>query len=117
MHVRNFKAGEIIFNQGDQAAGAILVLRGSVRVKVKDTELALLESGDFFGEIALAETEKRAADAYATVESSLVFFLKQDLEEWIEYEPRLGARFLMNLSSVLAQRLIEANEFIATGQS
>lgn len=117
MHVRNFQADEVIFNQGDQAAGAILVLQGTVRVKVKDTELALLESGDFFGEIALAETEKRVADAYATVDSSLVFFLKQDLEEWIEYEPRLGARFLMNLSSVLAQRLFEANKIIAASQS
>ncbi len=117
MHVRQFQADEIVFHQGDRAAGAILVLHGSVRIKVKNTELALLKTGDFFGEIALAETEKRVADAQSVEDSSLVFFLKQDLEEWIEYEPRLGARFLLNLSSVLAQRLFEANKILATEQS
>ncbi|MCP4429555.1 MAG: cyclic nucleotide-binding domain-containing protein [Gammaproteobacteria bacterium] len=117
MHVRQFQAEENVFHQGDQAAGAILVLNGSVSIKVRNTNLALLESGDFFGEIALAETEKRVADAMAIEDSSLVFFLKQDLEEWIEYEPRLGARFLLNLSSVLAHRLFEANKILATGKS
>ncbi len=117
MHVRQFQADEIVFHQGDQAAGALLVLHGCVRIKVKNTELALLEAGDFFGEIALAETEKRVADAVAKEDSSLVYFLKQDLEEWIEYEPRLGARFLLNLSSVLAQRLFEANKLLATVKS
>ncbi|MEM7563022.1 MAG: cyclic nucleotide-binding domain-containing protein, partial [Pseudomonadota bacterium] len=113
MHVRRFKQDEVIFKLGDQGAGAILVMEGSVRIMANTTELAVLEEGDFFGEIALAATEKRTADAVATSPTQLVFFLKQDLEEWIEYEPRLGARFLMNLSSALAHRLYHANELIA----
>ncbi len=113
MHVRNFLNEEIIFRQGDKGAGAILVLDGSVRVMANETQLAQLETGDFFGEIALAEPEGRIADAFSVGNSRLVYFLKQDLEEWIEYEPRLGARFLMNLSSTLAQRLLQANKLIA----
>jgi CRP-like cAMP-binding protein len=113
MHLREFKNEEVIFNLGDQGAGAILVLEGSVKVMASTTELALLEKGDFFGEIALAATDKRTADAIAASPTRLVFFLKQDLEEWIEYEPRLGGRFLMNLSAALAQRLYKANELIA----
>ena len=112
MHVRQFKADEIIFKRGDQGAGAIMVLDGAVKVMTNQTELASLEVGDFFGEIALASTENRTADAVAITDSRLVFFLKQDLEEWIEYEPRLGARFLMNLSATLAQRLYHANTLI-----
>jgi CRP/FNR family cyclic AMP-dependent transcriptional regulator len=113
MHLRNFTAGERIFNQGDQGAGAILVLDGEVRIAAEKTELALLKSGDFFGEIALAAPERRTADATAVSVSRLVYFLKQDLEEWIEHEPRLGSLFLMNLSATLAQRLYEANQLIA----
>ena len=113
MHVRQFKPDETVFTQGDQGAGAILVLEGTVRVMANKTELARLESGDFFGEIALAAPERRTADAIATSATRLVYFLKQDLEEWIEYEPRLGARFLMNLSAALAQRLFEASKLIA----
>ncbi len=114
MHLRDFKTGEVIFTQGDQGAGAILVLEGEVRVSAEKTELALLGSGDFFGEIALAAPERRTADATATTHSRLVYFLRQDLVEWIEYEPRLGAAFLLNLSATLAQRLFEANKLIAT---
>jgi CRP-like cAMP-binding protein len=113
MHLRDFKAGELIFSQGDQGAGAILVLSGEVRVTADKAELARLRDGDFFGEIALAASERRTADATATSVSRLVYFLKQDLEEWIEQEPRLGARFLMNLSATLAQRLYAANKLIA----
>ena len=113
MHLRQFKTGEVIFNLGDQGAGAILVLEGSVKIMASTTQLAQLEQGDFFGEIALAATERRTADAIALSPTRLVFFLKQDLEEWIEYEPRLGGRFLLNLSAALAQRLYQANELIA----
>ena len=112
MHVRHFQTDEIIFQQGDQGAGAIMVLGGSVRIMTNNTQLDLLETGDFFGEIALAATERRAVDAFAVKPTKLVYFLKQDLEEWIEYEPRLGARFLMNLSSELAKRLYHANKLI-----
>ncbi len=113
MHRRRFKPGETVFSFGDQGAGAILVLEGSVRVMVNTTELALLEPGDFFGEIALAAAERRTADATAVSAAQLVYFLKQDLEEWIERQPRLGARFLMNLSATLAERLYRANDLIA----
>jgi len=108
-----FLCAKMIFTQGDQGAGAILVLEGEVRVSAEKTELALLRSGDFFGEIALAAPERRTADATATTGARLVYFLKQDLEEWLEYEPRLGAAFLLNLSATLAQRLFEANKLIA----
>ncbi|MFT5505527.1 MAG: CRP-like cAMP-binding protein, partial [Gammaproteobacteria bacterium] len=54
---------------------------------VDKTELSKLDRGDFFGEIALAENDQRTAAAYALEDSRLVYFLKQDLEEWIETEP------------------------------
>ncbi|MFT5658910.1 MAG: CRP/FNR family cyclic AMP-dependent transcriptional regulator [Gammaproteobacteria bacterium] len=113
MHVRNFVSDEMIFQQGNQGAGALLVLEGTVRIMTNKTELALLNVGDFFGEIALAEPEQRTADAFSVASTRLVYFLKQDLEEWIEFEPRLGARFLMNLSATLARRLLQANKLIA----
>ena len=113
MHPRQFQPDEVIFQQGDQGAGAVLVMQGSVRVMANKTQLALLEAGDFFGEIALARTDNRAADAFSVGSSTLVYFLKQDLEEWLEVEPRLGARLLMNLASTLAQRLYQANQLIA----
>ncbi len=110
MHVRYFQTDEQIFRKGDQGAGAILVLQGKVRIRIGQMEPVELESGDFFGEIALAEVENRLADAISIDETTLVYFLKQDLEEWIELEPHRWARFLKNLAASLAQRVFHANE-------
>jgi len=113
MHVRSYQKDETVFRSGDQGAGAILVLEGKIKIMASNTLLANLTSGDFFGEIALAETDKRTADACCVSKCRLVYFLKQDLEEWIEIEPRLGTIFLMNLASILAQRLHQANQMLA----
>jgi CRP-like cAMP-binding protein len=113
MHIRQYLQDEWVFREGDQGAGAILVLEGQVKIFANQTPLAVLQAGDFFGEIALAENGKRTADAVCTEAGRLVFFLKQDLEEWIEIEPRLGTVFLINLASTLAQRLHQANQLLA----
>jgi len=114
MHIRQFAKGESIFKQGDQGAGALLIIDGHVSVSNKETALASLKSGDFFGEIALAQTDQRTADALAVENTELVFFLKQDAEEWIAQEPAQGALFLKNLSAVLARRLQKINAQLNT---
>lgn len=109
MHIRQFAKGEVIFKQGDQGAGAVLIIKGQVNVSTREMALASLTDGDFFGEIALAQTDQRTADATATEETELVFFLKQDAEEWIAQEPSHGAQLLKNLSKILALRLLKMN--------
>lgn len=113
MHIRNYQQNEVVFREGDQGAGAILILEGRVNILANEITIAELEQGDFFGEIALAENDKRTADAVCLTPCRLVFFLKKDLEEWIEVEHRLGLHFLMNLASTLAQRLHTANMLLA----
>ena len=113
MHIRSYQQDEVVFREGDQGAGTILVLEGEVRIMAQKTPISTLEQGDFFGEIALAENDKRTADAVCSKPCRLVFFLKQDLEEWIEVEHQLGIVFLKNLASTLAQRLHQANLLLA----
>jgi len=114
MHIRQFAKNEVIFKQGDQGAGALLIIEGQVNVSTNETALASLSNGDFFGEIALAQTDQRTADATAIENTEVVFFLKQDVEEWIDQEPSYGAQFLKNLSAVLALRLQKMNAQLKT---
>ncbi len=55
MHIRKYQAGEIVFREGDQGAGAILVLDGQVKIKANDTLLADLHQGDFFSAKLLSQ--------------------------------------------------------------
>ncbi len=64
-----FEEGETIFSQGDPAADMYLIRSGSVRI-VRETDeghfdLARLEEGEFFGEMALFAPGPRSATAIA----------------------------------------------------
>lgn len=113
MHPRQFKENESVFTAGDIGAGAVLIKSGKIDIKAGDKVLATLERGDFFGEVALVVDEARTADAIATEDAELIFFLRPDLEEWIHSSPKQGAQLLINLSHVMAGRLRHANDMLS----
>jgi len=113
MHPRQYNRDEIIFDMGKSGAGAMLILSGEVIIMAEQIELARLRPGDLFGEVALATALPRTARAIATSDCDLVFFMRADLDEWIDRAPREAARFLINLSTILAERLMERNLEVA----
>jgi CRP-like cAMP-binding protein len=54
-------AGWFLLNQGSYPDGFFVVLDGEVTVERDGTEIARLGPGDFFGEIALLEDDRRTA--------------------------------------------------------
>lgn len=113
MHFRGFGPEEPVFRHGDLGAGAVLIRSGRVAVRAGDKTLAELEAGDFFGEVALVTEETRTADVVCTEDSELVFFLRANLEEWVDRSPEHGAQFMANLAKVLAGRLRHANALLS----
>jgi CRP-like cAMP-binding protein len=109
MHMRQYSKGELIFKDGEIGLGVAMIVSGSVHVKTGGHLLAELRTGDFFGEIALVIDEPRTANVIAAEETELAFFLRPDLEEFIDQFPKHGAILTFNLSKVLARRLREAN--------
>ena len=112
MHIRTYNPAEPIFIMGDKGLGVALVLTGQVEVQSDGNVLATLNSGDFFGEVALVVEELRTADVTAIKKSEVVFFLRPHLNEWIAKRPRTGAIFMSNLARILARRLGQANEIL-----
>ena len=54
-------AGWFLLNQGSYPEGFFVVLEGEVSVERQGHEIARLRSGEFFGEIALLEDDRRTA--------------------------------------------------------
>ena len=117
MHPREYKANETVFNAGDIGASVVLIRDGKIEIKAGEKILAELVNGDFFGEIALVIDEPRTAQAVATKQSELIFFLRSDLEEWIQRSPKDGAQFMLNISKVLAARLKQTNQLLSSQSS
>lgn len=114
IHYRVYAPGEIIFFQGDPGIGLYIIVNGEVLIseEMEDGErfdLAHLERGDFFGELALLDEEKRSASAVALKESQLAVIFKPDLDEFVETYPKEGVKILRGISQIIATRLRNMN--------
>lgn len=122
IHIRDYRADETVFYQGQAGFGMYIIEKGSISISLKkdphsgaeeQTTLAVLDSGDFFGELALVEEGgKRSASARALSETKLIGFFKPDLLDIIERSPRAGVKIVLRLNEVLGKRLVETNNSV-----
>jgi CRP-like cAMP-binding protein len=104
---RKFKAGEVMFRQGEAANGeAYLVHKGTVevrkRVDGKDQVLRTLGRGDLLGEVALFRAAPHSATAIA-IEPVTVMVIPEDrLEELVRAHPTLAMALIRQLARMAA---------------
>jgi CRP/FNR family transcriptional regulator, cyclic AMP receptor protein len=115
IHNRTYVADEYIFRQVDPGIGLYLIREGEVEIQRENNfgainTLAVFNKGDFFGELALVDGEKRSASAIAKTACKLSVIFKPDLDEFIEKYPRKGIKILAGISNILALRLRTLNE-------
>ena|SRR5438105_14735365 len=75
------KGGRHIVDQGDFAWEFFVVIEGEAEVLRDEEHVADLGPGDFFGEVALVETDRRVASVVATTPMRLVVMLGRDFKE------------------------------------
>lgn len=111
MHRREYRAGEVIFRQGEPGVGMYVVQHGLVEIVYEPTGQVLseLRDGDFFGEIALLNETPRSATARARTACTLWGLFQPDLLDLLERDPRLGVKLLLPLAQIAGQRLIRAD--------
>jgi len=103
------KPNRVIVKRNDKGDCMYLLLDGEVRVsntvEGRETILAKLETGDFFGEICLFDEGARSADVIANRDCTLLKITKQAFDDMIEQHPAIGALFLRSMFRVVASRL------------
>jgi signal-transduction protein with cAMP-binding, CBS, and nucleotidyltransferase domain len=115
IHHRIYIADEYIFYQDDPGLGIYLIREGEVEVQRTDKNgnvfhQATLHKGDFFGELALVDGEKRAASAISKKDSKIAVIFKPDLDEFIQRFPKKGIIILEGISKIVTTRLRKLNE-------
>ena len=58
-----FKAGSIIFREGDDAHELFVIRKGEVRIQIGNRTISELPADSIFGEMALIDNEPRSATA------------------------------------------------------
>jgi CRP-like cAMP-binding protein len=115
IHNRNYVSGEYVFYQGDPGLGLYIIHEGEIKVQRKNEDnqlisLADFTKGDFFGELALIDGEKRPASAVCAADTRLAVIFKPDLDEFIDNYPKSGIKILRGIAEIIAQRLRKLNE-------
>jgi CRP-like cAMP-binding protein len=101
VETRFFKAGTIIFHQGDAASEMFVIKSGEVRIQLGNRALAELKADSIFGEMALIDDEPRSASAVAITDVDLVPVSEKQFLFMVGQTPY----FALKVMRVLAQRL------------
>ena len=107
---RDFKAGTVLFEEGQPGDFMYVVATGEVEIRRKvgesDRVLAVLPPGDFFGEMAILNSRPRSATAVVRVDSRLVVIEGKTFEAMLRARPEIALRII----KALALRLESANQ-------
>lgn len=115
VHRRVFRSGEVVFWEDEPGVGMYVVQKGEVGIykeysRAGQKELARLQSGDFFGEMALLEDDSRSATAVAHGETCLLALIHPELFDLFDRKPHLGVKLLAALANIMAQRLRKTSQ-------
>lgn len=102
---RDFKAGEVIFIQGDDARELFIVQSGEVEIRLGNRLLETVSQYGIFGEMALIDAARRSATAVAATDVKVVPIAEKQFLFLISNTPH----FALNMMRTMARRLRNAN--------
>ena len=114
----HFAAGSVVFREGEVGDKLYIILDGNVRISkyipgVGEEALAILERGDFFGEMSLIDGSPRSATAKAHGDDTKVLRIsKERLDEVLQSATGGAIELLSILCRLLSGRLREINDKI-----
>ena len=105
---RSYKAGDVIFREGDPAQDLYIVKSGKVEVRLGNRVLDTLPELSIFGEMALIDHSPRSATVVAATDTTVVPVDEKQFLFLVSRTPH----FALNVMRVLAQRLRSANKVV-----
>lgn len=102
-------AGNVLFEKGDLGTALYVIYAGEVLIRDGDTELVRFGRGDFFGELALLDTETRSATAEALTDLRL---LRLDQDDFYDLMEERG-EVLRSIVRSLSGRIRRQNELLS----
>jgi len=114
--VRQFNDGETIVHEEDEESQTFFIIgAGTVHVVVlssegKQTILATLRQGEFFGEMALLDGEPRSASVVAAGKCTLLMLYRKVFIDILQKYPKITIQMLVEMS----RRLRKSNRHINT---
>lgn len=103
LHRRRFEHDQIIFHKNDPGSTLYIIISGKVKIALPSSDgenvlVALLSTGDFFGELSLFDGEPRSATSIATETTDILTLDRDDLIKYLSENPKASTAILAELS-------------------
>ena len=102
-----FPAGTVLFREGDPAGEMYVIHSGRVQLSRKlrgrDTIIAVLPQGEFFGELAVVNSRPRSATATVVEEAVLLVIEPKAFEQMVRRNAEIAVRMIRKLAVRLDQ--------------
>ena len=117
----SYKSGDVILEESSYGADAdfFVIMNGNVKVELQASQkhsdrkiskrLAVLKSGDVFGEMGLLRSRRRSAKVSAYSDLDVLKVSQKKLFQLFVNNPRLGYLVMRNLSAILSDRIMDMN--------
>ena len=112
----SYKAGELIFRQGEEGRAAFVIQSGAVEIFLQADQdaivLARFQSGELFGELALIDGSPRSAGARAITSCEILCLDKSEFDFLRNQHQPVAFHLLRKFSNELCARIRDTNEQI-----
>jgi CRP-like cAMP-binding protein len=109
-HIKLYKEGEVFFFEGEVGDKMFIIQAGSVVILKKiqnlQREIAVLESGDFFGEMSILLNEPRSATAKAREETTVVEISSETFSQMLKENVNISVQMV----EALAERIRDTDD-------
>ncbi len=118
--LKHFPKGAVLFDEGDEGEDMYIIRSGKVAIRKRvphgDVVVAVLEKGDFFGEMALLERIPRTAGAEMTEEGDLIVIGSDVFGDMVKNNPEIAVRMLRKYSLRLRETTKQIEELAAKAE-
>lgn len=118
MKAREYREGEVLFNQHDEGNELYIVEEGTVAIEVqlpdgKKLEISTIGEGNFFGEMSIFEDAPRSATCTTKAPSKLLHLHKRDFFGLVQDRPLIAAKIMYRMLNITASRLKNTDNFLS----
>jgi CRP-like cAMP-binding protein len=111
---KTVRKDELVFDEDSKGDSMYVIKSGAVEIlkKVKNQEntIAMLNPGEFFGEMALLDGQPRSAAVKATADSEVFMITLDGYQKLRKDKPHTALKLMDIIIKVLSNRLRQANK-------
>ncbi len=114
--IEEFEEGELLFREGDIGYNSYVIISGKIELlrdigKKEKVRIAVMESGGYFGEMAIFDGDTRSATARTLENSIIMSYTKDNLDDVIMNYPSIALRIISGLSKRVRENVMKLHKY------